>query len=135
MKHSALFTIGVMGTLVIGWPTAIARARATVSAVENAQLTFAPEVPASMIRHKVAIVRVHLDAAVKFMELSAGVKYKFWTFNGHVPGPFIRARVGDTFEVRITNSDHSGMPHNVDFHAVTGPGGGATVTTVTEDEE
>ena len=68
-------------------------------------------------------------------ELSAGVKYAFWQFNGHVPGPFIRARVGDTLEVHVTNSDDSGMPHNVDLHAVTGPGGGAKVTTVVQGEE
>jgi FtsP/CotA-like multicopper oxidase with cupredoxin domain len=42
----------------------------------------------------------------------------FWTFNDHVPGPFIRARVGDTLEVHVTSRDDSGMPHNVDFHAV-----------------
>jgi len=135
MKNPGLFTMGVMGALLIGWPTAIARTRATMPAAEEAQLTFAPEVPAPMTRHKAAIVRVHLDSAVKLMELSTGVKYNFWTFNGHVPGPFIRTRVGDTLEVHVTNSDDSGMPHNVDFHAVTGPGGGATVTTVTQGEE
>ncbi len=69
------------------------------------------------------------------MEISAGVQYAFWTFNEHVPGPFIRARVGDTLEVHATSTDESGMPHNVDLHAVTGPGGGAPVTTVTEGEE
>ena len=37
-------------------------------------------------------------------------------------------RVGDTVEVRLTNPDDSIMMHNVDFHAVTGPGGGAAAT-------
>jgi len=134
MKKLTLFTIGVMGMLLIAWPAATAKTRTTIP-VEDAQLTFAPEVSAPISRHKAAIVRVHLDSTVKVMELSIGVKYKFWTFNGHVPGPFIRARVGDTLEVHITNSDDSGMPHNVDFHAVTGPGGGAPVTTVVQGEE
>lgn len=90
---------------------------------ENAVLTYAPEVPPPLARRRPAIVEVHLDSGVNVMELSTGVKYTFWTFNGHVPGPFIRARQGDLLEVHATNSDQSGMPHNIDFHAVTGPEG------------
>lgn len=55
--------------------------------------------------------------------------YEFWTFNGGMPGPFIRAREGDVMEVTLTNNDESGMLHNLDFHAVSGPGGGAVVLT------
>lgn len=51
-------------------------------------------------------------------------KYEAWTFSGGLPGPFIRARVGDVLEVKHKNNDMSGMAHNIDFHAVTGPGGG-----------
>jgi len=69
------------------------------------------------------------------VEIKPGVQYEYWTFNGDVPGPFIRVRVGDTLEVHHTNSDPTGMPHNVDFHAVTGTGGGAPVTTVVQGEE
>lgn len=103
--------------------------------VEEARMTFAPEVPPPITRRTPAVVKVHLDAGMKTMELSAGVTYPFWTFNEHVPGPFMRARVGDTLEVHVTNSDESGMPHNVDLHAVTGPGGGATVTTASHGDE
>ena len=102
---------------------------------EKAQLTFAPNVPPPIARRQPAIVDVRLDASMKTMELSSGVQYDYWTFNDHVPGPFIRARVGDTIEVHLTNSDASGMPHNIDLHAVTGPGGGAKVTTVVQGEE
>jgi len=126
----------VLAGLVVMGGSALVFAKAKPKLpIEEAQLTFAPEVPAPMTRKKPAIVRVHLDSSVKVMELNTGIKYAFWTFNDHVPGPFIRARVGDTLEVHHTNSDASGMPHNVDFHAVTGPGGGATVTTVAEGEE
>ncbi|MDP3723599.1 MAG: copper-containing nitrite reductase [Candidatus Omnitrophota bacterium] len=132
--------IGVLvSTLTIAMlspPTfAMAKTMGTSLPVEEATLTFAPEVPPPIARRKPAIVRVHLDSGVKVMEMTSGANYQFWTFNGHVPGPFIRARVGDTLEVRVTNSDASGMPHNVDFHSVTGPGGGATVTTVVQGEE
>lgn len=102
---------------------------------EKAVLTYAPEVPPPILRRKPAIVEVHLDSGHQEMEMTTGVSYPFWTFNGHVPGPFIRARVGDILEVHMTNSDHTGMPHNVDLHAVTGPGGGAKVTTAVEGEE
>lgn len=61
--------------------------------------------------------------------------YRFWTFNGHVPGPFIRTRVGDTLEIHFTNHETNGMPHNIDFHAVTGPGGGAQVTTIAPGQQ
>ena len=101
----------------------------------EASLTFAPEVPPPITRRHPAIVRVHLDAGMKTMPVTNAAQYPFWTFNEHVPGPFIRARVGDTLEMHLTNSDASGMPHNIDLHAVTGPGGGATVTTVVQGEE
>ena len=132
-RGSAL-TAGMVGALLIGVPLALAKAHSAGQG-EAAQLTFAPEVPPPITRKQPAIVRVHLDGGMKQAELASGVTYTFWTFNGHVPGPMIRARVGDTLELHMTNSDHSGMPHNVDLHAVTGPGGGATVTTVTEGEE
>jgi len=103
--------------------------------VLEAQITYAPEVPPPITRKKPAVVRVHLDSGVDVMPIDGEQRYQYWTFNDHVPGPFIRARVGDTLEVHVTNSDESGMPHNVDFHAVTGPGGGATVTTVVQGEE
>ena len=102
---------------------------------EQAVLTYAPKVPPPIQRKAPAIVEVHLNSSVRTLELAPKITYKFWTFNDHVPGPFIRARVGDTLEIHVTNSDESGMPHNVDFHAVTGPGGGAPVTTGVQGEE
>jgi len=102
---------------------------------EKTVLTFAPEVPPPILRKTPAVVEVHLNSSVKKTEIKPGVFYLYWTFNDDVPGPFIRVRVGDVLEVHHTNSDASGMPHNIDFHAVTGPGGGAPVTTVVQGEE
>ena len=126
--------LGMVGALLLATPPALAKSNSKLP-VEEAQLTYAPDVPPPVARRKPAIVRVHVDSSVKVAELNTGAKYAFWTFNDYVPGPFIRARVGDTLEVHVTNHDASGMPHNVDFHAVTGPGGGATVLTVTQGEE
>lgn len=102
---------------------------------EVAQLTYAPAVPPPITRKQPATVEVHLDASSMMGHIDNWRQYRFWTFNGHVPGPFIRTRVGDTLEVHITNHDTNGMPHNVDFHAVTGPGGGAMITTVAPGQQ
>ncbi|MCC6849311.1 MAG: nitrite reductase, copper-containing [Deltaproteobacteria bacterium] len=95
-----------------------------------ARTAIAPNVPPPIDRTGSAIVELHLDTSIKTAALAPGASYEYWTFNGQTPGPFIRTRVDDTLEVHISNSDGNGMPHNVDFHAVTGPGGGANVTTV-----
>lgn len=66
--------------------------------------------------------------------LSDGSTFKYWTFNNKVPGPFVRVRVGDTVRVTLRNAANSTDLHSVDFHAVTGPGGGAAATQVEPDE-
>ena len=67
-------------------------------------------------------------------QLNQGALFRYWTFNGKVPGPFVRVRVGDSVEVRLKNAADSTMMHNVDFHAVTGPGGGAAATAAAPGE-
>src|SRR5690606_1623825 len=62
--------------------------------------------------------------------LDDGTTYTYWTFNSKVPGPFVRVRVGDTVEVTLKNAADSVMMHSVDFHAATGPGGGADFTQI-----
>jgi nitrite reductase (NO-forming) len=73
-------------------------------------------------------VRVDLVTVELEGRLAEGTTFGYWTFNGKVPGPFLRVRVGDTVEVRLKNADDSAMIHSVDFHAATGPGGGAAAT-------
>jgi nitrite reductase (NO-forming) len=70
-------------------------------------------------------VRVDLETVEIEGQLADQTTYQYWTFNGQVPGPFLRVRVGDTVQVFIRNDPDSTMIHSVDFHAVTGPGGGA----------
>jgi len=71
-----------------------------------------------------------LETIEKTARLDDGTTYRYWTFNGAIPGPMLRARVGDTVHVTLENPASSTMTHSVDFHAVTGPGGGATLTQV-----
>ena len=80
-------------------------------------------------------VRIDLETIEVKGQLANGTTYNYWTFNGQVPGPMLRVRVGDTVEVHLKNNPGSQMIHSVDFHAVTGPGGGATVTQVPPGQE
>jgi len=92
----------------------------------KAQITDAPAVPPPIKRRSPAKVVVELEVREVTSEISDGVQYTFWTFGGKVPGKFIRVRQGDTVEFHLQNHPDSKMPHNIDLHAVTGPGGGAT---------
>jgi nitrite reductase (NO-forming) len=75
-----------------------------------------------------ATVRFELEAIERAGRLADNATYEYWTFNGKVPGPFLRVRVGDTVIVSLKNAANSVMPHNVDLHAVRGPGGGGAAT-------
>jgi nitrite reductase (NO-forming) len=75
-------------------------------------------------------VKVNLISVEVEGRLAEGVTFGYWTFNGKVPGPFLRVRVGDTVEVNLKNAADSSMIHSVDFHAATGPGGGAVASQV-----
>lgn len=93
--------------------------------VVDAILTDAPEVPPPTGRTSPALVKVDLETTEVKARLADGVEYTFWTFGGKVPGKFIRVREGDSVEFTLRNHPSSKMPHNIDLHAVTGPGGGA----------
>ena len=70
---------------------------------------------------------VQLDTTHKIIEIAPGVKFSAWTFGDQVPGPAIRARVGDKIRFSMTNrSDETApgialtaapMMHSMDFHA------------------
>ncbi len=93
------------------------------------------EVPAPIGPREPQIVRIDLETVEIEGQLADGTTFTYWTFNGKVPGPFFRVRVGDTIEVHLKNLTNSTMAHSVDFHAVTGPGGGATMTQTAPGEE
>jgi nitrite reductase (NO-forming) len=93
---------------------------------ETAVLAQAPNVPPPITRKTPSKVVVHLEVREVIKRLADGVDYVFWTFGGDVPGSFIRVREGDEIEFHLNNHQDNKMPHNIDLHAVTGPGGGAT---------
>src|SRR5688572_17042494 len=102
---------------------------------EVAQLTAPPMVPAPIARNYATKVTVNLEVKEKTMRLADGVEYEFWTFGGTVPGSFIRVREGDLVEFKLINAHDSGMPHNIDLHAVTGQGGGGEATLVAPGQD
>lgn len=102
---------------------------------------YAPNVPPAATRTNQAIVDVHFDVVEGAQAIDPnGTQYTTWGYRLHgdstvttgTPGPIIRARVGDVLRFTLTNDGT--MPHNVDFHAVTGQGGGAADTTVAPGE-
>jgi len=102
--------------------------------IEKAILTVAPNVPPPITRRHPALVKVDLTTDVRKIQLNAKYKYEGWTFNGSIPGPMIRARVGDVVDLTLTNYDTTGNPHNIDCHGFEGPGGGAALTLAGENE-
>lgn len=110
--------------------TMLAQAVETKPAIENA---------VSIVRHPADLPPPIGDrgAQTLYVELVAkevdgvlgdGSTYRYMTFDGTVPGPMLRMRVGDTMELTLKNEIASLLPHSIDLHAVTGPGGGATYT-------
>ena len=109
-------------------PTVLAAHAMKASGSEEAVLTDAPNVPPPITRKQATKVTVKLEVKEVVGRLADGVEYTFWTFGGSVPGKFIRIREGDEVEFHLRNHPDNKMPHNIDLHAVTGPGGGAAAS-------
>ncbi len=108
-------------------------------------VSYAPDVPARDDRTFQALVEVEFDVVeqVTAIDPATGIEFETWgyrisgdekTFSAGTPGPMIRARVGDILRFVINNPATNTGVHNVDFHAVTGQGGGAADTTVAPGE-
>lgn len=97
----------------------------------HGKLTKAPNVPPPTNRDYPAKVIIEMEVVELVGKLADGVEYTFWTFGGSVPGEFIRIREGDEVEFHLKNHPSSKLPHNIDLHAVTGPGGGAEASFTT----
>jgi nitrite reductase (NO-forming) len=114
---------GMWGKLEVGAP--VAAAPDAVSIVRDPT-----DVPDPIGRRAPQLVKVHLTAEEVVGLLADGTSYLYYTFDGKVPGPMLRARVGDTIELSLTNPSSSKMVHSIDLHAVTGPGGGSALLQV-----
>jgi len=118
---------GMAGTLVVGAASTNPigpEANLTVSSIIHDPAAIPPPIE----RNTSTTVNIYLHAEEVTAEIEPGTSYTYWTYNGTVPGPFFRVRVGDTVVVHFSNDVTSTMNHSVDFHAATGPGGGGQVS-------
>ncbi len=122
---SAIILIAVLVFIVFGFDGVDSN---KVEGTEYAQLTYAPNVPQPITRDHPTKVIVKLEAIQVTGNLADGVQYNFWTFGGKVPGEMIRVREGDEVEFHLENSPLCNVPHSIDLHAVSGPGGGASAS-------
>lgn len=100
-----------------------------------AELTAPPFVPKPVGNRAATKLIVNMEIKEMEGEMADGVKYTYWTFGGSVPGSFIRTRIGDEVQFHLKNHPDNKLPHNIDLHAVTGPGGGATSSLVAPGHE
>ncbi len=98
----------------------------------SADPNIVPSVP--QMPDKDGIVRISLRAQEVISEMAPGIYMNYWTYNKQVPGPMLRIKEGDNVEITLTNDPTSLHDHSIDLHAVTGPGGGASVTHVAPGE-
>lgn len=81
----------------------------------------------------------HLKYRIETVELAGkledGTTFTYWTFDRKVPGPMLRARVGDTVTLTLANAKDSKNVHSIDLHAVTGGHGGGADTQVAPGQE
>ena len=133
MKRTWMLAVAAVVVVAVGAGVRLGRDAHEAATAEpfpevQATLVSPPLVPPPIDRAGNARVIVPLETREVKGTLADGVEYTFWTFGGTVPGPFVRVRVGDLVELRLTNHHGSRNPHSIDLHAVTGPGGGAAVT-------
>ena len=113
-------------------PASLAPAKAVTAKVIARPAT---SVASPITRTSPATVRVDLSPQEVVAEIEKGETYTYWTFNGQVPGPMLRVRVGDTVELHLKNAGGNINAHSIDLHAVNGPGGGSGATQTKPGEE
>jgi nitrite reductase (NO-forming) len=123
-------TVSTSHPEVAAVPTVVPAIADAVSVVHNPA-----DLPAPIGDRGPTDVRIDLNAVEVNGILADGTTYRYFTFDGHIPGPMIRVRVGDTVDLRVHNDTSSQLQHSIDLHAVTGPGGGAIYTQTNPGEE
>ena len=121
--------IGMWGKLIVTDPNVQAQADAEPLVGAGQWVIRNPaDLPGPVGDRRPTTVQVDLTTEEVTAQLADGTTYTFFTFNGQVPGPMLRVKVGDTIKLNLQNATSSAFPHSIDLHAVTGPGGGAVFT-------
>jgi nitrite reductase (NO-forming) len=111
--------------MVLGAPAAnVSGERHTGAHAEGEALSLGAELGALTTE---GVKTIRLDATHKLIEIAPGVTYSAWTFGDQVPGPTVRARVGDRVRFTMTNRSDEATPgprlttaplmHSMDFHS------------------
>nr|WP_235922570.1 multicopper oxidase domain-containing protein [Rugamonas aquatica] len=130
-----LVAAGLAGAVLAMTHANLAAAPEAVLPTITQELLAPPLLPPPITRKTPAKVVVNLTVEEVEREIAPGTRYTFWTFGGTVPGKMIRVREGDTVELHLLNLPDNKLPHNIDLHAVTGPGGGAAQTLIAPGNE
>lgn len=132
MKASAFIGAVSLGLLTLVSTASLAAGPEAVSIVQDPT---AVGTPVGKRAPKTLKFTLEAQEVLGVLDAAAKTTYTYWTFNGKVPGPMLRGRVGDTIEITLKNAKSSAMIHNIDLHAVWGQGGGAALTNVAPGEE
>lgn len=105
---------GVPGVPAAAPPTTpaadVSHGEAAIGAADTAPVEAAAPLRTAATRRHVRIEIRHARIAV-----AHGMTYDAWTFDGRVPGPFLRVTEGDTVDFTLVN--RAPIPHSMDFHA------------------
>jgi nitrite reductase (NO-forming) len=125
-------------------PALVPRVSLPMADADEVHATYAPNCPPPIARTEPRIFDVDLEVLEGMCALDPAnsVSTLMWGYRiagdssvtCGTPGPTIRGRVGDVMRVTMTNLTGNEHPHNIDFHAVTGQGGGAADLTAAPGE-
>ena len=142
MSQSVAATGVPVGESIV--PALAPRASLPMADGDEVHATYAPDVPPPISRTDSRVIEVALEVLEGPCALDSanGVTTQMWGYRIAAdsavtcgsPGPTIRGRVGDIMRVTMTNLTGNEHPHNIDFHAVTGQGGGAAALTAAPGE-
>ncbi|MCK8488458.1 multicopper oxidase domain-containing protein [Paenibacillus sp. MBLB2552] len=112
--------LGLSGLVMIAaawfaFPSEEPTVREAAPHVEAPHINHPPVEP--VVHREGNTVHIEMTAQRTDIEISEGVTYNAWTFNGTAPGPVLRVKQGDQLEFTLNNLDPD-MPHSMDFHAV-----------------
>ncbi len=142
---------GTAGGAAPGWPVdqsirpeLVPVGELATAPADERHVSIAPDVAPTIARTDQRIWDVHIESieGVCPLDPANGITTEMWGFRiaGETditcgsPGPVLRGRVGDVVNISLTNLETNRHPHNIDFHAVTGQGGGAADLTANPGE-
>lgn len=115
---------GMTGTVTVAGAAASPSGDSHGGPAPSTDVAADPSAPPYVLRDPTApplmtgtIHDITLTVEEKLMTVATGYQQMVWTFNGSVPGPVIRVKVGDKVRVHLKNPATNTLSHSVDFHA------------------